>query len=274
MDTGTQDRCGCGEREPDRELHRYPEPHLHGVSRLVLLVTSPRVAPGLLSAAGVGCLQCRPGLRRRSRRTACSGVGRRRGDGVARLGAACGQRRQPRGSLLDRLGYRAPLPGWSARTVTRSSCDAVTEIGAASLGDGDAVEIQLVHGSWDLPGARLLDVVPRWIGCARRAGCPWDAQQDHQTLAPYLLEEAYEAFQAIEDDDSTGCGRSSATSCSRSPFMPGSRRSCPRSERWTIDDVAARSGREAGTPAPARVRRHGGGRGRGREHQLGADQGC
>ncbi|GAC1341031.1 MAG: nucleoside triphosphate pyrophosphohydrolase [Candidatus Dormibacteria bacterium] len=29
-------------------------------------------------------------------------------------------------------------------------------------------------------------------------GCPWDREQTHQTLRPYLLEEAYEALEAIE----------------------------------------------------------------------------
>jgi len=29
-------------------------------------------------------------------------------------------------------------------------------------------------------------------------GCPWDREQTHSSLAPYLLEEAYEAFEAIE----------------------------------------------------------------------------
>ncbi len=32
-------------------------------------------------------------------------------------------------------------------------------------------------------------------------GCPWDRKQTHKTLIKYLLEEAYEAIQAIEDDD-------------------------------------------------------------------------
>ena len=34
-------------------------------------------------------------------------------------------------------------------------------------------------------------------------GCPWDRQQTHATLKPYLLEETYEALEAIdaEDDD-------------------------------------------------------------------------
>src|SRR3977135_1068948 len=30
-------------------------------------------------------------------------------------------------------------------------------------------------------------------------GCPWDREQNYATLAPMLLEEAYEAFEAVED---------------------------------------------------------------------------
>lgn len=29
-------------------------------------------------------------------------------------------------------------------------------------------------------------------------GCPWDREQTYETLAPMLLEEAYEAFEAVE----------------------------------------------------------------------------
>ena len=29
-------------------------------------------------------------------------------------------------------------------------------------------------------------------------GCPWDREQTYGTLAPMLLEEAYEAFEAVE----------------------------------------------------------------------------
>jgi XTP/dITP diphosphohydrolase len=34
-----------------------------------------------------------------------------------------------------------------------------------------------------------------------RAECPWDAKQTHASLAPYLLEETYEALEALEKDD-------------------------------------------------------------------------
>ncbi len=32
-------------------------------------------------------------------------------------------------------------------------------------------------------------------------GCPWDRDQDHQTLRPYLLEEAYEVLDALDSGD-------------------------------------------------------------------------
>lgn len=35
-------------------------------------------------------------------------------------------------------------------------------------------------------------------------GCPWDADQTYQSLSQYLLEEAYETFDAIQEADQTG----------------------------------------------------------------------
>lgn len=35
-------------------------------------------------------------------------------------------------------------------------------------------------------------------------GCPWDAEQTYASLAQYLLEESYEAFDAIQEADQTG----------------------------------------------------------------------
>jgi XTP/dITP diphosphohydrolase len=58
-----------------------------------------------------------------------------------------------------------------------------------------------VHGSYDPPGARLLDVVAVMDRLRSPGGCPWDAEQTHTSLMPYLLEEAYEAYAALEDGD-------------------------------------------------------------------------
>ena len=53
----------------------------------------------------------------------------------------------------------------------------------------------------DRPGARLLDVVAVMDRLRSPGGCPWDAKQTHRTLMPYLLEEAYEVYDALERDD-------------------------------------------------------------------------
>ena len=54
-------------------------------------------------------------------------------------------------------------------------------------------------------------VAPRPVGTAflelvavmdtLRIRCPWDARQTHESLAPYLLEETYEALEALEQHD-------------------------------------------------------------------------
>ncbi len=53
-----------------------------------------------------------------------------------------------------------------------------------------------------VPGSALLEAVAVMDRLRSPGGCPWDAEQTHRSLAPYLLEEAYEAYQALEDDDS------------------------------------------------------------------------
>ena len=34
-------------------------------------------------------------------------------------------------------------------------------------------------------------------------GCPWDAEQTHQSLLKYLLEESYEFVDSVDEDDRT-----------------------------------------------------------------------
>jgi XTP/dITP diphosphohydrolase len=52
-----------------------------------------------------------------------------------------------------------------------------------------------------VPGSQLLAAVQVMDRLRSPGGCPWDAQQTHGSLAPYLLEEAYETLEAIENDD-------------------------------------------------------------------------
>ncbi|HTU82271.1 MAG TPA: nucleoside triphosphate pyrophosphohydrolase [Candidatus Acidoferrales bacterium] len=51
---------------------------------------------------------------------------------------------------------------------------------------------QSAHHSWD----DLVEIMARL-----RMGCPWDREQTHRTLVPYLIEETYEVVEAIESDD-------------------------------------------------------------------------
>jgi XTP/dITP diphosphohydrolase len=58
---------------------------------------------------------------------------------------------------------------------------------------------RLMHGSADLPGAHFIDLVATMDRL--RVECPWDAKQTHASLAPHLLEESYEAVEALESGD-------------------------------------------------------------------------
>lgn len=51
------------------------------------------------------------------------------------------------------------------------------------------------------PGARLLDAVAVMDRLRSPGGCPWDAEQTHLSLRQYLVEEAYELLEALEDED-------------------------------------------------------------------------
>jgi XTP/dITP diphosphohydrolase len=58
---------------------------------------------------------------------------------------------------------------------------------------------RILQGSADLPGAHLIDLVATMDRL--RVDCPWDARQTHASLAPHLLEEPYEALEALESGD-------------------------------------------------------------------------
>jgi XTP/dITP diphosphohydrolase len=76
--------------------------------------------------------------------------------------------------------------------------------GADPDADPDAevvVELEVLPGSYDLPGAKLLDLVAVMDRLRSPAGCPWDGKQTHRSLIKYLLEEAYETVETIEDGD-------------------------------------------------------------------------
>ena len=103
-------------------------------------------------------------------------------------------------------------PSTSALLAAASSGDVVylasdeeadrlpTELATALVSGDSPVDIEVLHASYDVPGARLLDLVT--VMDQLRLHCPWDREQTHRSLATYLVEEAYETLEAIETGDS------------------------------------------------------------------------
>ncbi len=96
----------------------------------------------------------------------------------------------------------APVATLLAGGTTWLCGAAADDLRAVAAAAGVAVDE--IPGAPPLPGGRLLDVVAVMDQLRSPGGCPWDAAQSHASLAPYLIEEAYELYQALEDDDRTG----------------------------------------------------------------------
>jgi len=86
-------------------------------------------------------------------------------------------------------------------------------------------------------GSRLLDVVATMDRLRAPGGCPWDAEQTHASLAKYLLEEAYEAYAAIEDGDLDALRDELGDVLLQVVFH--ARIAAEQPVGWTIDDVAS-----------------------------------
>ena len=139
---------------------------------LIVLATSPRVAPGLLSWPAWEALRS-----------------------AAVVVAPSGHPALP--ALREAgIAYRIadePPPDPDAAVVWLPMPGADPTHPALPLG------AQLLQGSADLPGAHFIDLVATMDRL--RVQCPWDARQTHASLAPHLLEESYEAVEALEAGD-------------------------------------------------------------------------
>jgi XTP/dITP diphosphohydrolase len=139
---------------------------------LTVLATSSRVAPGLLSWDAWEAL--------RSARVVLAPSG------------------HPALPALEQAG----ISGRVAETMADALAEDGTVVWLAMPGD-DIADLPpgaaLLRASVDLPGAHLIDLVETMDRL--RTGCPWDARQTHASLAPHLLEEPYEALEALESGD-------------------------------------------------------------------------
>ncbi|HEX5017591.1 MAG TPA: MazG family protein [Actinomycetes bacterium] len=103
---------------------------------------------------------------------------------------------------------------------------------------GAAIELEVLHGSYDVPGARLLDVVAVMDRLRSPGGCPWDAEQTHESLATYLVEETFETLAAIDADDPDALREELGDVLLQVAFH--ARIAEESSARpWSIDDVAS-----------------------------------
>ena len=206
------------------------------MSRLVLLVTSPRVAGGALTWDAWAALRAGPVFTRdqdHPHRSAIEAAG---------VPVEAVDPTHP-GIAIARLLRSAARDAGTATWLAGAGGDAdvaraLGEVATQSADAGDALEIELLHGNWDLPGARLLDVVATMDRLRSPGGCPWDAKQTHDSLAPYLLEEAYEAFQALEDTDNDALREELGDVLLQVAFHARLAEEHDPDERWTIDDVA------------------------------------
>jgi XTP/dITP diphosphohydrolase len=103
---------------------------------------------------------------------------------------------------------------------------------------GPGVVFELVFGSVEPPGARLLDVVAVMDRLRSEGGCPWDAKQTHASLMPYLLEEAYETYEALESGSSEHLREELGDLLLQIAFHARIAQEPADGSCWSIDDVA------------------------------------
>jgi XTP/dITP diphosphohydrolase len=194
-------------------------------ARIVLLVTSPRLPAGLLTAAAWDVVRAHPVF------TAAESaqVEALRANGVDVTVV------DPDPDLLLReLGSGAVV--WLGGPD--GDLDFTRRLGLRLANEPALAELELMYGSWDPPGARLLDAVAVMDRLASPGGDPWKRAQNHRSLAPYLLEEAYEAFDAIESDDLEALREELGDVLLQVVLHARLAEELPEDERWNIDDVA------------------------------------
>jgi MazG family protein len=165
---------------------------------VTIVLTSARVAPGLLSWPAWDALHS-------ASRVLVGSAGHPQLPALAGAGVApeiVAAPPDPAGLAALLLGATAGSDGpvvWLAAAGEEASPALLDALSAAGPSAEAAGEVRVLHGSRDLPGAHVIDVAATMA--TLRASCPWDRQQTHASLAPHLIEESYEALDALEQGD-------------------------------------------------------------------------
>ncbi|WP_030788667.1 nucleoside triphosphate pyrophosphohydrolase [Streptomyces sp. NRRL S-920] len=160
------------------------------VGRVILLTTSHRVAPGLLSWPAWQAL-------RDADEVLCADAEHPQLPYLREAGVAVTHASPTAEELVD-----ACAGGRTVLVVAGAEGDRPLTDGLARLAGSGRVampDLELLPASYDLPGARLLDLVQ--VMDRIREECPWSSRQTHKGLAKYGIEEAYELVEAIETGD-------------------------------------------------------------------------
>ena len=196
-------------------------------ARIVLLVTSPRLPAGLLTAEAWDVVRAHPVL----------------AAGESELTLA-----------LRTVGADVTIVAPSADRVLETArehdttvwlsgpagdADLARELGLRLAREPRLAELELMYGSWDPPGARLLDAVAVMDRLYSPGGDPWKRQQTHESLARFLLEECYEAYDAIEAGDLGALREELGDVLLQVVLHARLAEDLPEDERWSVDDVAA-----------------------------------
>ncbi|WP_329368611.1 nucleoside triphosphate pyrophosphohydrolase [Streptomyces sp. NBC_00669] len=204
------------------------EPAAVPPGRLVLLTMSDRVAPGLLSWPAWQVL-------RDADRVLCADPDHPQLPYLRQAGVTVETAHPTGQQLVDATA--------GGRTVVYLPPDAgadpaVTDELARLGGSGRVAmpELELLPGSYDLPGARLLDLVR--VMDRIRAECPWSSTRTHEDLAAYGIEEMYELVEAIEEGDRTAVREELGDVLLQVVFHAAIAEGDPE-EPYGIDDVAA-----------------------------------
>ncbi|MFC0508052.1 nucleoside triphosphate pyrophosphohydrolase [Micromonospora costi] len=195
--------------------------------RIVLLVTSPRLPAGLLTAGAWDVVRSAPVLTGAESELT---VAVRAAGG--RVSVVDGPATQP---LLDAVGAHGTAV-WLAGPAGDEPL--ARELGLRLAREPGLAELELMYGSWDPPGARLLDAVAVMDRLASPGGDPWKRAQTHESLARFLLEECYEAYDAISAGDTDALREELGDVLLQVLLHARLAEELPEGERWTVDDVA------------------------------------
>ncbi|MCA2215668.1 MazG family protein [Jidongwangia harbinensis] len=194
--------------------------------RIVLLVTSPRLPAGLLTAEAWDLVRAHPVY------TAADGE---LPTALRVTGVPVSVIAPDPETLIGAL-TTDPTVVWLAGPAGDE--DFARRLGLRLAREPALAELELMYGSWDPPGARLLDAVAVMDRLVSPGGDPWKQQQTHRSLAPYLLEESYEAYDAIGDGDLAALREELGDVLLQVVLHARLAEDLPDDQRWSVDDVA------------------------------------